>query len=505
MAGKVVVVGAGPVGLMVSCELALAGVETVTLDRLPRPREESMGMAINGTVVDLLEQRGLLAEVFDQGLEWPAAHFAHLALDPTRLASPHRNNMLMPQTVVEARLARRAVDLGVEVRRGEELVAVDQDERAVRLELRSAAGPSSLEADYVVGCDGADSTVRRLAGIGFPGVEYPFHGIVAELEFGMDEDSELWHYFGTREYPAGVFALAPTGEAGLRLVTAEFGVDPVDRDAPVSVPELRASVEALTGRPLDIGTPRWMRRWFNATRQADRYRAGRIFLAGDAAHVHFPLGGQALSTGVEDAVNLGWKLASVLAGTGPEDLLDSYHDERHPVGARACSTTLAQVALLHPLTVVAPLRELLTELFAFDEVNQYLVRMVGGQDVRYPMPDAGDHPLAGRRLADLPETTPVDGGDVTRLLQDGRAFVLGFAAAGPAGELAAWSDRVSFVAVEPLPGVSAEAVLVRPDGRIAWAGPAADGGLTGALRRWFGPPSDRPAALETDAAAAARS
>ncbi len=489
MSDPIAIVGAGPVGLMLAVELGTCGVDAVILERLPEHRLASLGMAINGTVVELLTVRGIMDELHEEGVEWPAAHFAHIPLDPSRLPGRHTNNLLVPQAIVERHICARASALGVPIRRGCEIIGLDQRDDHVVVRMRTATGDEELRCAYVVGCDGADSTVRRLAGIDFPGTESPFYGITGDIE----ATPELFSHLGAHQHPAGLFTVAPSGPGILRVSTGESGVAPPDPTAPVTMDELRSHVKALTGTAPEFGEPRWLSRWHHIRRQAERYRSGRAFLAGDAAHVNFPLGGQSLSTGVEDAVNLGWKLAAAVRGWAPPALLDSYHDERHPVGARAGSTTEAQAALMHAGDGVAPLRALVQDLIGLAEVNEYLVRMAGGYDVRYPVPaEPVAHPLTGRRLApEIPLDTVAGRISVGGALSTGRGAVLDLSGgAQPASETRGWADRVDVVTAEPTDEIDAAALLVRPDGRIAWVTrDGADlGGLRAALTDWFGAP-----------------
>ena len=492
---QVLIAGAGPVGLMLACELGLAGVPTVVLERAEQPSGQSLGMAINPAVVELLTQRGLMEPLRNDGFEFPMAHFAHIWLDPTRLSQQHPYNFAVPHSQVARRLAERAVAQGVDIRQGHEVTGVDQDGAGVAVEVRSATGPYSLQGSFLIGCDGARSTVRDLAGIGFPGTDIPFSGITGDLD--IEPDDPLLGRLGVHQCETGFVTIAPAGESVLRFSTGEFGVETCDVEAPVSNAELRATAERITGVPVTTGTPRWLARWNVSTRQADRYRAGRVFLAGDAAHVHFPLGGQALSTGIEDAVNLGWKLAADLHGWAPSGLLDTYHKERHPVGARACLTTRAQVAMLYPLDTVQPLRDIFAELAQFDAVNEYLVEMVGGLDVRYPMPnpDQEPHALLGRRLPDIALATATEQTTLASLLHAGRGVLLDLSEGAAAVEaVSSWADRVDTVAAKPTSEIGATGLLLRPDGRVAWAAAEATGGdnwaqgVQAALRMWFGEP-----------------
>ncbi|MEU4119398.1 FAD-dependent monooxygenase [Kitasatospora sp. NPDC028055] len=493
MQHDIVIVGAGPVGLMLACELRLAGAEVVVLDGRPGPEAHAPGVAVNPGVIELLEMRGLMEACRPDGFEFPMAHFAHIWLDPSALADRYPYNFSLPHGRLVHHLVERARTLGADLRFGHRVVGVEQDEYRVETRVEGPAGGQTLLSRHLVGCDGVDSVVRRAAGIAFPGHEEPFHGTVSD--FSVTTDSVLRQHLGAREYPAGLLAVSPLGPDTVRVLTAEFGVEPPEGDAAPELAEIQGAVSRLAGVGFADGPPLWSARWSNATRLAERYRAGRVFLAGDAAHRHFPLGGQALSTGLDDAVNLGWKLAADLAGRAPEGLLDSYHDERHPVGARACLTTRAQAALLHPLT---PLREVFAELVRFPDVNEYLVTLVGGTDTRYQLGQAGPDadPLLGRRLPGVAAAARAVPG-LASAWEAGRAVLLDLRAGGGdagtdlAGELAGREGLVDFVTAKPLPGVDAEAVLLRPDGRIAWTLPA-DGdstGLAAALAALFGEPA----------------
>lgn len=492
----VIIAGAGPVGLMLACELGLAGVPAIVVERLGQPSEQSRGMAINPGVIELLSQRGLMEPLRAYGLELPHSHFAHIFMDPTRIPRQHPLNFALAQSRLERQLAERAVALGADLRWGTELAGLAQTESGVAVTVRSASGQDTIQGSFLVGCDGADSTVRAQAQIGFPGHDFPFRGLIGEV--AAKPGDPLYASIGVTQRDSGFFTVAPIGPDVLRLTTGEFDVEPDDPDAPVTLTELSHSVERITGLPVALGAPRWLSRWYTPTRQADRYRSGNVFLAGDAAHVHFPLGGQALSTGLEDAVNLGWKLAAEIRGWAQPGLLDTYHDERHPAGARACLTARAQLALLYPMDRVGPLRELLAELTRFEDVTEYLVTMVGGVDVRYSYPDQADpHPLLGTRLPDICVQTAAGETPVTQLLQAGRGVLLDTSGADLAQDaIADWADRVDLVTAKAPAELGATALLLRPDGRVAWAtssdtaGPA----LTAALRTWFGAPAVSPAA-----------
>jgi 2-polyprenyl-6-methoxyphenol hydroxylase-like FAD-dependent oxidoreductase len=493
----VLIAGGGPVGLMLACELALAGAEPIIIERHRQPNTQSWGVAINSAVIELLDQRGIMDNLRSDGLEFPRAQFAHLWLAPEKLSERHPHTFIVPQSQLERRLEEKARQLGTDIRRGQSVVYADENADGITVGINADSGEYSIQSRYLIGCDGVDSTVRNLAGIHFPGEATPFYGLTGDLEF--EPGNPILGMLGAHHLPDGLFTLTPTGPGLFRILTGEFGPVPADRNAPVTLDELRARVKQITDR--DLGEPKahWLSRFDYLTRNAARYRSGRIFLAGDAAHVHFPLGGLALSTGLEDAVNLGWKLAADLDGWAPASLLDSYHDERHPAGGRACMATKAQVALLYPADKVAPLREIIAELIQFESVNEYLVKMAGGLDVTYAMDHAGTgtdgrrHPLLGRRLPDVQVTTPTGPTRVTALLHAGRGVLLAPPGDTVIGSVAAdWANRIDVVAAEPWPEAHATALLLRPDGRVAWVGQdtADQAELRSAFTAWFGAPGN---------------
>jgi 2-polyprenyl-6-methoxyphenol hydroxylase-like FAD-dependent oxidoreductase len=485
MTEAVAIAGAGPVGLMLACELRLHGVETVVLERLPEPRAQSWGSALNSATVEVLDQREVMEAIRTDGFEWPMAYFAGFSLDPGKLTERHNSTFIVSQANVERRLEEHAVKIGADVRRGHEITGVDQDDTGVAVSVRTATGDYRMPCRYLVGCDGSASAVRQAAGIKFPGVDAPFHGLVGDL--AVEPDDDLFQRVGAHQHDRGPFLLAQVGERALRIALGEFGAEPPPAEPALA--ELRALAERVSGRPLSSGHPLWLARWYNVTRQAERYRAGSVFLAGDAAHVHFPLSGLALNAGIEDAVNLGWKLAADLHGWAPAGLLDSYHAERHPVGAAACLATQAQVALMHPMDTVAPLREIFRELLELPEVNEHLVRLTGGLKVRYT-PAGPAHPLTGCRLVNAPLTTADGETTVARTLYAGRGVLLDLSAGAlPVPDVASWTDRIDVVIAAPVEEIPARQVLLRPDGRVAWAAPPGTG-LPEALAAWFGTSED---------------
>nr|5XGV_A Chain A, PyrE3 [Streptomyces rugosporus]5XGV_B Chain B, PyrE3 [Streptomyces rugosporus] len=457
----VIIAGGGPVGLMLACELGLAGVDTVVLERHDAPREPSRGGAINATVVELFTQRGIMESLRDDGFEFRMAHFAHIPLAPERVPGDRAFSFAVPHAQVERRLEERARSLGVRVRRSTEITSVRQTPDGVQV---TTGDGEVVEGAYLVGCDGSASLVREQAGIPFPGVDPDFHGLWGDIK--VEPGAPVLERIGARQYELGLCMVAPIGPDTVRVITGEFDVPSPPADQEVGFDELRAAVARIAGVELD-GVPGWLSRWTATSRQAERYREGRILLAGDAAHTLFPLGGQALGTGIEDAVNLGWKLAATVQGWAPPSLLDSYHEERHAAGARACASTRAQTTIMRSLARVGELRALLTELAGLEEVNAYLVRMVGGID--------------GSRLPDVPLVTAEGETSVYRLLEAGRGVLLDLGAGLPAVR----HPQVTYVRAEPTNRLDATAVLLRPDGVVAWRAP--QDGLEAALETWFGP------------------
>jgi 2-polyprenyl-6-methoxyphenol hydroxylase-like FAD-dependent oxidoreductase len=495
----VVIAGGGPAGLMLASELRLGGADPVLLERLSAPTGLSKALGLLGRAVQTLDYRGLL-ESFDARFVPVAAYsrFAHLGgipLDVSQLIDATPAGQFPPpvparQAQVEEVLEGRARELGAEIRRGHELVGLSQDKETVTAEVAGPDGSYRLRARYLVGCDGAHSLVRKQAGIGFPGSP-PTHvlrlGDVTLAEADLDRLPP-----GIRRTPAGLVSATPLGEGVVRVVVSEWTQPPehLDRDTPPTLHELQASVRRVLGTDLAMCRARWLSRFTDAARQADRYRAGRVLVAGDAAHIQLPAGGPGMSTALQDVVNLGWKLAAQVNGWAPAGLLDTYHTERHPVGERMLSFTRAQGLLLSPGEQVTALRELVSELLRNQPALRYVVDRLLSLDIRYEM--AGDgvpaHPLAGGWAPDLPLRTGNGDTRLARLLHAARPVLLDLTADHRLQAAAAgWADRVQITAArsdEPLDGL-----LVRPDGYVAWAAAGGDrdtAGLFQALQTWFG-------------------
>ncbi|MFE0176928.1 FAD-dependent monooxygenase [Streptomyces sp. NPDC059002] len=493
----VVIAGAGPTGLMLACELRLAGVDVVVVERLAERTGESRAGGMHSRTLEVLDQRGILDRFLAVGELQPVGHFSGLRLDFDESESRHPYPLMILQSAIERLLEEWADELGVRVRWSSEVTGISQDESGVTVELGAAeAAPETLRARYLVGCDGGRSAVRKLAGIGFPGTPATMTAMIGDVELpDLPEDYIWWRRRPTGDYSAIAF------EAGWhRLITFEYD-RVVDRAEPVTSEQLRESLVRLAGTDYGMRSPRGVSRFSDAARQADRYRQGRVLLAGDAAHIHFPAGGQGLNMGVQDAVNLGWKLASVVRGRAPESLLDSYHAERHPVAERVLHNTRAQSALARPGPQADALRDVFTSLIVFDDVNRHLRSMLTALDIRYPAD--GDHPLAGRRVPDADLKTPDGASYVYALLHAGRPVLLDLRGIAEVAAVAeGWSDRVDFVRARSeddhwiVPGVgevdAPAALLIRPDGHVAWAaagGAPGTAALTTALTTWFGPPS----------------
>ncbi|MFF3326628.1 FAD-dependent monooxygenase [Streptomyces sp. NPDC002889] len=483
----VIVAGAGPSGLMLAGELRLAGLSVIVADRLAEPMQQSRALGFSARTIEEFGQRGLL-EQFGELETIPMGHFGGLPVDYRIVEGGNFGVRGVPQSLTEAILAKWAVGLGADIRRGHELVGLDTgaDDR-VEVELATPDGTQRLRAAYVVGCDGARSTVRRLAGIDFPGVDATIEmkmADVAGVQVRIRPTGEVGE--------AGMVVVLPLGPQATRVVVFERDAGVRKTQEPPTFQEVAAAFQRVTGEDIHGATPLWTSYFTDASRQAAEYRRGRVFLAGDAAHIHLPIGAQGISAGVGDVVNLGWKLAAEFKGHAPAGLLDTYHSERHPVGARIVANTLVQRSLYLGGPEMQPLRDVFAELITLESVQRHLAGMVTGLDITYDAgTGAGGHPLLGRRLPD--QELIVDGQKTTtyELLHQGHALLLDLHDnAALRGTAAGWSDRVDTVtATRPDPGAPAASLLVRPDGYIAWIGvDGSDGGLADALTRWFGAP-----------------
>jgi bifunctional hydroxylase/dehydrase len=482
----VIIVGAGPTGLMLAGELRLAGAEVLVLDRLAEPIRQSRALGFSARTIEEFDQRGLLPRFGDLPTI-PVGHFGGLGIDYRVLEGGSYGARGKPQSLTESVLAQWATGLGAVVQRGHEVTALRQDGAGVDLDVTTPAGLRHLRARYVAGCDGARSTVRKQAGVEFPGT-----GPAIEMWFADVAGCPLRPRFSGERVPGGMVMVLPLGPEVNRVIVYEHGMRRTGEGAP-SFADIAGAWNRLTGEDISGGKPLWTSWTTDSSRQAAQYRQGRAFLLGDAAHVHLPIGAQGMSAGVGDAVNLGWKLGAVISGRAPQELLDTFHAERHPVGARILVNTLAQRLLYLSGDEMDPMRAVMAELLAYDDVKRLLVGMVTGLDIRYDV-GGGEHPLLGRRLPDAELAASSGPARAFGFLHAGRGvlFDLGgidglAAAAGP------WAGQADVVTVTARPaGALADvpAVLVRPDGYIAWIGSPESGtaGLPDALARWFGEP-----------------
>jgi 2-polyprenyl-6-methoxyphenol hydroxylase-like FAD-dependent oxidoreductase len=481
----VVIAGGGPTGLMLAGELALAGVDVAIVER--RASQELDGPRARGLhsrTIEVLDQRGIADRFLSEGQTMQVAGFSGIRLDISDLPTRHNYVLALLQSHFERILAAWVSELRVPIGREREVTGFAQDDTGVDVELSDG---QSLRADYLVGCDGGRSVIRKTAGIEFPGWDPSVSSLVAEVE--MSEEPEWGIHYDDK----GTQALGRL-EDGKRvgLVVSERYAGQTGEP---TLGELSRALIAVWGTDYGVHSPTWISRFTDMTRQAASYRDGRVLLAGDAAHVHYPVGGQGLNIGVQDAVNLGCKLAQVVKGTSPESLLDTYHAERHPVAARVLHNTMAQTALTRSDARMDALRDTMSELLSMDEPRRRIGAMISGLDIHYDL--GAGHPLLGRRMPDLDLVTANGPLRVFTLLHQVRPVLLNLGEPGRFG-IAPWADRVRLVDAEyagrwelPVLGevTAPAAVLIRPDGHVAWVGGLTHQGLPDALTTWFGPPA----------------
>ncbi|MFE9653144.1 rifampin monooxygenase [Micromonospora sp. NPDC006431] len=468
----VIVAGGGPTGLMLASELRLHGVYVLVLEKEPEPTKVVRALGLHVRSIEVMDQRGLLQRFLPHGQQFTVGgFFAGIGKSwPDQLDTAHSYVLGIPQTITDRLLAERATELGAEIRRGCELVGLSQDDHGVTAEL---ADGTQLRSRYLVGCDGGRSTVRKLLGVGFPGEPARVETLLGEMEVAVPPETLAEVVAEVRKTQVR-FGAVPLGDGVYRVVVPAERVAE-DRTVPPTLEEIKQQLRAFAGTDFGVHSPRWLSRFGDATRLAERYRTGRALLAGDAAHIHPPTGGQGLNLGIQDAFNLGWKLAAEVNGWAPPGLLDSYHTERRPVAADVLDNTRAQMELMSLEPGAQAVRRLLAELVEFEEVNRYLIEKITAIAVRY---DFGEgHDLLGRRMRDV----ELKRGRLYALMHGGRGLLL-----DQTGRLsvAGWADRVDHV-VDVSGELDVPAVLLRPDGHVAWAGEDQQE-LLSQLPRWFG-------------------
>jgi 3-(3-hydroxy-phenyl)propionate hydroxylase len=475
----VVIAGGGPTGMMLAAELALAAVEVVIVERrASQDLESSRSRGLHSRTIEVLDQRGMADRFLAEGQAVQVQAFAGIPLDISDFPTRHNYGLALAQQHFERILATWLSELEIPVLKEHEVVGFAQDEEGVDVVL---ADREPLRCAYLVGCDGGRSVIRKAAGIEFGGWDPTTSWLIAEVE--MRETPE----FGLRT-GGGIGPADDRIGVVLEEETADLSLDPTLED-------VRAALITSDGTDYGVHNPRWISRFTDMTRQAASYRQGRVFLAGDAAHVHPPQGGQGLNIGVQDAVNLGWKLAQVIRGTSPDQLLDTYHAERHPVGARGQQISMAQSPLRRTDARTDALRETVTECLRMDEPRKQYAGMMSGLDVHYDLGEG--HPLLGRRMPDLDLRTADGSTRLFALLHEARPLLLDLDGPGDF-DASPWGDRVRLVEATyagawelPVLGEvdAPSAVLVRPDGHVAWVGDFGDPGLPTALTTWFGAPA----------------
>ena len=480
----VVIAGGGPTGLMLAGELALAGVDVAIVER--RASQDLPGLRAAGLhprTIEALDQRGIADRFLSEGKAIQVVHFAGVPLDISDFPTRHPYGLTLWQNHVERILAGWVDELGVPIYREREVMGFTQDDGGVDVELSDGA---SLRAEYLVGCDGGRSVVRRAAGIGFPGWDATTSFLKAEVELAEEPE------WGVRRDALGIHSFSRLEDGPVRVMVTEEHLRPTSE---ATLRDLSEALIAVWGTDYGVHGPTSISRFTDMARQAAAYREGRVLLAGDAAHVHNPVGGQGLNTGLQDAVNLGWKLAQVVKQISPASLLDTYHAERHPVAARVLRDTMAQIALMRVDDRIEALRDTVSELLSIDEPRKRFAARMSGLDIHYDLGEG--HPLLGRRMPDLELLTSDGPRRVFALLHHARPVLLKLGEPGDL-DITPWADRVqsidaNCVGTWELPVIGAvttpTAVLIRPDGYVAWVGDRSQEGLLDALITWFGRPT----------------
>ena len=479
----VVIAGGGPTGLMLAAELALADVDVAVVER--RADQELVGTRAGGLharTIEILDQRGVAERFLREGQVTQLAGFAWTRLDIGDLPTRHAYGLALRQSHIERILADWVAELAVPIYRNSEVTGFVQDATGIDVALSSGM---TLRASYLVGCDGGRSLVRKRAGIDFVGSDPTLSNLMAEAEM---RDEPAW---GLRHDAIGFHGLSKTESGRVLVVVTEATLD---RTGEPSLRDLSDALVAVYGTDFGLQNPTWISRFTDAARQAVSYRRERVLLAGDAAHIHHSVGGQGLNTGVQDAVNLGWKLAQVVRGISPDWLLDTYHAERHPVAARVLRNTMAQIAMLRRGEAgLKAARDVVSDLLAMDEPRKRFGAMMSGLDIRYDLGEG--HALLGRRVPDLDLIVEGHPQRLFTLLHGAQALLINFGNTG-GFDIAPWVDRIrvinaSYDGAWELPAIgqvtAPEAVLVRPDGHVAWVGDESQRGLEDALTIWFGP------------------
>ena len=484
-AHTVVIAGAGPTGLMLGAELALAGIDVAIVER--RANQDLAGSRAGGLharTIEVLDQRGIADRFLSEGQLAQVAGFAWIRLDISDFPTRHNYGLALRQKHIERILAGWVQELDIPIYRERDVMNFSQDAAGVDVDLSDG---TSLRSEYLVGCDGGRSLVRKIAGIDFPGWEPTTSNLIAEVE--VTEEPE----WGLRHDAKGIHGISRLDEGPVRVMVTEQRVGATSEP---TLQELSEALIAVYGTDYGIRSPTSISRFTDMARQAANYRERRVLLAGDAAHVHGPVGGQGVNIGIQDAVNLGWKLARVVNRKAPESLLDTYHAERHPIAARVLQNTLAQNALLRGVDDgIKALRNTLSELLSMDEPRRKFAAMMSGLDIHYNLGEG--HALLGRRMPDLDLTSHNGPLRVFTLLHDARAVLLNLGEPDCFNGIQ-WPDRVMLINAKydgtwELPALGAvtapTAVLIRPDGYVAWVGDQTHAGLANALTTWFGAPS----------------